>query len=26
MILTNTELCYQRTDGIYVIPLGLLKH
>ena len=26
MILTNTELCYQREDGIYVIPIGCLKH
>ena len=26
MILTNTELGYQREDGIYVIPLGCLKH
>jgi predicted AAA+ superfamily ATPase len=25
MILTNTELGYQREDGIYVIPLGCLK-
>ena len=26
MILTNTELCYQRKDGVYVIPIGCLKH
>ena len=25
MILTNTELGYQREDGIYVVPLGCLK-
>jgi predicted AAA+ superfamily ATPase len=25
MILTNTELCYQREDGIYIVPLGCLK-
>lgn len=25
MILTNTELGYQREDGIYVIPIGCLK-
>lgn len=25
MILTNTQLGYQRQDGVYVIPLGLLK-
>lgn len=25
MVITNTELAYQRDDGIYVIPLGCLK-
>ncbi len=25
MILTNTEMAYQREDGVYVIPLGVLK-
>ncbi len=25
MILTNTQMAYQRPDGVYVIPLGCLK-
>lgn len=25
MILTNTQMAYQRKDGVYVIPIGLLK-
>ena len=25
MILTNTQMAYQRQDGVYVIPIGLLK-
>lgn len=26
MILTNTQMGYQREDGVYVIPIGCLKH
>lgn len=26
MVLTNTELCYQREDGVYVVPIGCLKY
>lgn len=25
MVLTNTQLAYQRPDGVYVVPLGCLK-
>lgn len=25
MVITNTELAYQREDGVYVIPIGCLK-
>lgn len=25
MILTNTQMAYRRSDGVYVIPLGCLK-
>lgn len=25
MIVTNTQLAYQRTDGVYVAPIGTLK-
>lgn len=26
MILTGTEIAYRRKDGVYVVPLGCLKH
>jgi len=26
MVITNTELGYQRKDGVYVVPIGCLKH
>jgi len=25
MVLTATELCYQRDDGVYVVPIGCLR-
>ena len=25
MLLTNTQMAYQRDDGVYVIPLGCLR-
>jgi hypothetical protein len=25
MVLTGTEIAYQRKDGVYIVPIGCLK-